>query len=195
MRQNKLVAAGIWLRRIGHCRGFGIQSPWAYRFVRYVVNEHSPYYAFGRLKSEYGANWLTRKLGELLFRMANFWQPEWVVFPTLPSPSDGDWKVLRGYLQAGCRRCRATALSDADYAGRGMVILSPTDAEQYEQVAAGADKQTLLVVMAIGHDPSAKALWKRVLADSRARVTFDLYHCGVVFFDTSRYKENHIINF
>ena len=33
-----------WLRRIKYCRGFGVQSPSAYRFIRYVINEHYPYY-------------------------------------------------------------------------------------------------------------------------------------------------------
>ena len=35
----------VWLSRIHRCRGFGIQSPTDYAFVRYVVNEHWPYYA------------------------------------------------------------------------------------------------------------------------------------------------------
>ena len=45
----------VWLCRIRRCRGFGIQSPWAYRIVRYVINEHYPYYAYGPLSEEYPA--------------------------------------------------------------------------------------------------------------------------------------------
>ena len=40
----------VWLSRINHCRGFGVQSPSAYAFIRYVVNEHYPYYAYEDLR-------------------------------------------------------------------------------------------------------------------------------------------------
>ena len=35
-----------WLCRCKYCRGFGVQSPSAYSFIRYVINEHYPYYAY-----------------------------------------------------------------------------------------------------------------------------------------------------
>ena len=52
----------VWLSRIHHCRGFGIQSPTDYAFVRYVVNEHWPYYAYDQLTAD---SWLNKKLGRL----------------------------------------------------------------------------------------------------------------------------------
>ena len=69
MKLNRLHQAYVWLRRISHCRGFGIQSPTDYRFVRYVVNEHWPYYAYESLGQN--DDWLRRKLGLLYFRLAN----------------------------------------------------------------------------------------------------------------------------
>ena len=39
----------VWLSRIHRVWGFGIQSPTDYAFVRYVVNEHWPYYAYEEL--------------------------------------------------------------------------------------------------------------------------------------------------
>ena len=62
----------VWLSRIHCCRGFGIQSPTDYAFVRYVVNEHWPYYAYDVLHE---ADWLREKLGRLYFRLANWRQP------------------------------------------------------------------------------------------------------------------------
>ena len=44
--KDRLAYLWVWLRRIGNCRGFGIQSPADYAFVRYVVNEHWPYYQY-----------------------------------------------------------------------------------------------------------------------------------------------------
>ena len=70
-----LKSSWIWLKRCTHCRGFGVQSPSAYRFIRYVINEHYPYYAYEELKEH--MNMLSKhqhKLGRLFFRLANFWQ-------------------------------------------------------------------------------------------------------------------------
>lgn len=35
---EKLCMASVWISRIHRCRGFGIQSPWAYRLVCEVIN-------------------------------------------------------------------------------------------------------------------------------------------------------------
>ena len=35
-----------YLSRVGKARGFGIQSPWAYRFVTEIVGERCPYYYY-----------------------------------------------------------------------------------------------------------------------------------------------------
>lgn len=62
----------VWLSRIHHSWGFGIQSPTDYAFVRYVVNEHWPYYAYENLLDD---DWMQQKLGRLYFRLANWRQP------------------------------------------------------------------------------------------------------------------------
>lgn len=80
----------VWLRRIAHCRGFGIQSPSDYWLVRYVINEHWSYYSYENIGQN--DDWLTRKLGRLYFRLANWRQPT-VIY------SD----KFQEYLQAGCR--------------------------------------------------------------------------------------------
>lgn len=70
----------VWLARVGHCRGFGVQSPWAYMIVRYVINEHYPYYAYEPLAKAYPcADMSKRKLRELCLRLANYAQPNKVV--------------------------------------------------------------------------------------------------------------------
>ena len=88
---QRLRHAFVWLMRIGHCRGFGVQSPTDYWLVRYVINEHWPYYQYVTLGE--GDEWLTRKLGLLYFRLANWLQPHKI-------ESDG----YQQYLQAGCRK-------------------------------------------------------------------------------------------
>ena len=171
---NQLKAAGVWLRRIGHCRGFGIQSPSDYWLVRYVINEHWPYYQYEAL----GRNddWLTRKLGRLCFRIANWRQPAVI-----------ESSAFRDYLQAGCRKAvwgessELMVLSlEGDWRSRLSYI--------YNKVSA----DSVLVVTGLS---KARDVWREIVNDERAVLTFDLYYCGIVLFDKKRDKKNYVINF
>jgi hypothetical protein len=171
---NQLKAASVWLRRIGHCRGFGIQSPSDYWLVRYVINEHWPYYQYERL----GRNddWLTRKLGRLCFRIANWRQPAVI-----------ESSAFRDYLQAGCRKAvwgessELMVLSlEGDWRSRLSYI--------YNKVSA----DSVLVVTGLS---KARDVWREIVNDERAVLTFDLYYCGIVLFDKKRDKKNYIVNF
>lgn len=171
---NRLKVFFVWLVRIWHCRGFGIQSPADYWLVRYVINEHWPYYQYAELGRDDG--WLDRKLGLLYFRLANWRQPTVIA-------SDG----YQGYMQAGCRKASFGDSSemirltlDGDYRGRLATI--------YDRVEGG----TVLIVEGIWRD---KAFWREMVDDQRAVVTFDLYYCGIVLFDKKRAKQHYIINF
>ena len=93
-----------WLLRCRYSRGFGIQSPSAYSFVRYVVNEHDPYYAYEQLDEEMKDRSKTfRKLGRLFFRLANYWQPQYVVM--------GDYDFAP-YVYAGCQNTLVRMIDD-----------------------------------------------------------------------------------
>ena len=164
----------VWVSRIGYCCGFGIQSPTDYWLVRYVINEHWPYYQYDNLGEN--DDWLTRKLGLLYFRIANWRQPRMI-------ESDG----YQEYLQAGCRKAAFGKSSEliqfslvGDYRSRLLYIYNKVEAD------------TVLIVDCIRKD---KAFWCELKADERVRVTFDLYYCGIVLFDKKRQKQNYIINF
>lgn len=96
----RIRRARVWLRRLRYSRGFGVQSPWAYRFIRYVVNEHYPYYDYSHLNHEvYGLNKFARKLCRLYFRLANYCQP------TLVVDYGAGTMAYRSYFKAGCKSC------------------------------------------------------------------------------------------
>ena len=82
----------VWLSRIHKCQGFGIQSPTDFDFVRTVVNEHSPYYAYDHIKA---SCWYQRHLGQLYLRIANWRQPSTIL--------TDDYLL---WFQAGCRSAR-----------------------------------------------------------------------------------------
>jgi len=166
----------VWLSRIHRCRGFGIQSPVDYAFVRYVVNEHWPYYAYDELT---GDDWLTRKLGRLYFRLANWRQPQVMAQDR-----------YQRYWTAGCRRLRFATPGNS---GRvEMARIDIEDREEWEGLLPLCDNHSVVVVEGIHRDWQH---WHAIEQDSRVGTTFDLYYCGIVFFDKNRFKHTYCINF
>lgn len=167
----------VWLSRLNHCRGFGIQSPTDYGFVRYVINEHWPYYRYADIGR--GDDWLTRKLGRLYFRIANWRQPKVVI-------CDGGQK----YVQAGCK---TAALSvNAEMADLVLLKMDGDYRNRMTSIYNKVNADSVLILEGIWKD---MPFWREVVADERTGVTFDLYYCGIVMFDKKRHKMNYIINF
>ena len=172
----------VWLSRIHKCQGFGIQSPKDFDFVRTVVNEHDAYYAYDELQAD---DWLQRKLGELYLRIANWRQPATIL--------TNDY--LPWFL-AGCRSARIIShplpLSLSHPLTLELVRIDIEQSEQLEQLYTYCDQQSVIIVEGIWRNWQA---WHTIEHDSRTGTTFDLYYCGIIFFDTQRYKHNYRINF
>ena len=165
---------GVWIRRVHRCRGFGIQSPTDYSFVRYVINEHWPYYAYDQLN---GDDWLTSKLGRLYFRLANWRQPSTMI-----------QDEYQRYWQAGCIETNFVPIINKVELARVLV----EDYDGWEALLSKCDQKSVIVVEGIWRDWER---WHKLEADEKTGVTFDLYYCGIVFFDKNRFKQNYIINF
>lgn len=193
----------VWTMRSRHSRGFGVQSPSIYRFIRYVVNEHYPYYAYERLrKSITDIDKRTRKLCLLYFRISNYCQSDCFV------DFNADTDAYGKYVSAGCRHtevlridgnCTAEEygkmLSQIPSKGFIRMSLSGNYREFAEAAIRNADSDTVLVVQDIKRDKHTKHLWKELIADSRTGISLDLYYCGIIFFDKERFKQNYIVNF
>ena len=151
---KRLKAAVVWLCRIGHCRGFGIQSPSDYWMVRYVINEHWPYYQYETL----GRNddWLTRKMGRLCFRLANWLQPSVV--------ESNDYK---DYLQAGCRKTKFGESSE--------LVVMPLENSSLDRLSYIYNKVSPRSVLVVTGISKAWKLWRQIVDDERTGITFDLY--------------------
>lgn len=169
-----------WLRRLGHARGFGIQSPTDYWFVRYVISEQWPYHAYDALPK---ADRLTTRLGRLYLRLANHRQPSTII----------DLVGMGPYLHAGCRRAHIiTAKDHLAGMGDGTVEMAvvPIDVD-YKMLFDRCDDHSLVVFHDIQH---AYNLWRAIENAPVARITFDLYHCGIVVFDTRRSPHHYKLN-
>lgn len=174
---NQLTRILVWLSRLHHCRGFGIQSPTDYWMVRYVLNEHWPYYQYATLGN--GDNWLRRKLGLLYFRLVNWRQPQTII-----------GSGYSNYWKAGCQK--ATITQELT----GLVELMFTDicqADQLPHILKGhTDEHSVVVVEGLWHNRTA---WQQLVNSEQVSVTFDLYYCGILTFDPKRTKKHYIINF
>ena len=164
----------VWLSRLHRCWGFGIQSPSDYSFVRNVVNEHWPYYAYEQLAA---GDWLTRKLGWLYLRLANWRQPSAMLAD--------EWQR---YWHAGCRHTCFTEHLDRLELGRVDI----DDQEGFEGLAAKSDADSVLVVERLWHNWQR---WHAIERDPRVGTTFDLYYCGIVLFDKQRASHHYKVNF
>lgn len=193
----------VWLRRVRYTRGFGVQSPWAYRFIRYVVNEHYPYYKYEHLAEQvYGIDKTTRKLCKFYFRLANYQQAHTFVdcFPT-----SSCYKI---YVDAGCQKANYHRITEAtseeelihlfSNIGDYSMVRVPLVAN-YRMVVDKAlnhlPSSSVLIIENIKRDRDAQKYWSELISDSRTGVSFDLYYCGVLFLKKDMVKQSYIVNF
>lgn len=185
-----------WLRRIKYCRGFGVQSPSAYRFIRYVINEHYPYYAYDELRKELPRlDSLTRKRMELYFRVANFRQASlWLDFCERND-------VIATYVGRGCHATQVRRITDlqqitADDRIEVLRICPSAGCEALLEAALQqTDDHTLFIIEDVGYNDTAQRMWQKLIESDLTSVSYDLYYLGIAFFDRKRYKANYVVNF
>ena len=181
----------IWLKRIHLSRGFGVQSPFAYSFIRYVISEHYPYYEYSRLLSEQPKlSNIKKKLCLLYFRIANFAQADsWMVL-------NNDSSLYERFIKAGCHKTKVIgSVLNSDSAGVVCVQSLIEDKESINTVLKRATKSTILIIEGIYKDKDIKAEWLRLIQSERVILSFDLYYCGILLFDKEFVKQNYIVNF
>ena len=169
MIPQRVKRLSVWLRRVHHSRGFGVQSPSAYSFVRYVINEHYPYYSYDLLAAQFkDVDSLTLKKARLLFRVSNYAQTQYWVSPSPLSSVESERVVF--YLSF-------------------FDLNENTIAEVIER----ANENTILLIDLL-RKSDAQPFWESIQDNEKVSVTFDLYYVGIVFFD-KRNKMNYKINF
>ena len=193
----------VWLRRARYSRGFGVQSPWAYRFIRYVVNEHYPYYKYEHLAEQvYGIDKTTRKLCKFYFRLANYQQAHTFVDCY---PASSYYKI---YVDAGCQKVNYHRITDAiseeelirlfSNIGEYSMVRVPLVANYRTVVDKALDhlpSSSVLIIENIKRDKETQKYWSELISDSRTGVSFDLYYCGVLFLNNDMVKQSYIVNF
>lgn len=192
---DKIRYACLWLRRFGDSRGFGVQSPTAYSFIRYVINEHYPYYAYSDLKIKYpDLKWKEYKLLELYFRISNFKHSALWICDTKAKYGNG--AILEDYIMSGCFSsdvtCRFLGNDKADV----ILLANQTDIlNNIDKIIEFTHSSSMIIIEDIHSSEKAKHVWRRLVDDERTGRTYDLYYCGIVFMDKEKIKQHYVVNF
>lgn len=198
----------IWLSRIRHRCGYGVHSPFAFELITCVIYEKTPYYAYKQLaveeekqKRNHNKSWKREsgKIKRLLFRLVNRVQPETIVHA-------GSLTSSSLYLQSG--KVDADYIFASDLSELFLETDKPVDFLYINQAndAAFVEKifqvcverttsQSLFVIGGIHYNRAMRELWKKLQANEKVGITFDLYDVGLLFFDKTRIKQHYIVNF
>lgn len=193
----------VWLSRIGRCRGFGIQSPWAYRFVCEVVNGRRPYSEYADVEAaERHLSPVQKKMGRLYMRLSRSLKPAVAVV------SGGADKSRDAYLRAGGGTVdiahmpqERSAHGVADFFGNinkvQLLCLEPCGEFRtvFRECLSRAAEDAVFVIEGIGYDKEARRMWREEVLGTAGTVTFDLYYCGLVCFKPKLYSRNYVVNF
>ena len=181
--KRPLLLAARWSRS----KGFGVQSPFAYKFVTTLADgravTRNGENVFRHLESEWQETHGQRRLHRFYARLAR-----WL----LPDTWGGNHlsTACKAYIKAGWPQVRIMSREDT---AEAMVICLASGSEAdsgsfYEQAVAAATGKTVLIIEDIHRDKQARLMWNRLKADSRSAQAFDLYQCGVAFFDQTKTK-------
>ena len=178
----------VWFTRFRKRKGYGVHSPFAYSFIRGVVNERTPFYAYHTLDRLHP--WWIRTMRlypvqcrRLLFRLANFAEPKTVCIL-------GDCPLEKQYITQAVPHARVIKKGVADF-----VFISTDFLPSALDIARQMPQQGMLVVEGIHYSASALSLWHALQEDTHTGITFDLYTYGVAFFDPQRHKQHYRVNF
>lgn len=173
---QKVTNPLIWLVRFRHRKGYGVHSPFAFRFITDVIYERHPYYAYKELDKvlPFSKRFRHRKGLHLLLRLANHLQPS-----TITLPKDA-WLEKR-YLQSGCKSARILCGWPEQ---TSMCLLRKPDDEALQHLG---EHSVLLLDNLHRHREWFKSI--------PSVVSFDLYDFGIAFFDKQYNKQYYKVNF
>ena len=204
-----------WLKRRKQAKGFGIHSPFAYDFVTHVINEEYGYTAFAdidRLLRAHNIETADKKLHHLSYRLVRFFKPAKILeldtgkgVNTLYISAASEDAVCHCFDPEGknvllARNLHTTFnrhvefIDEIDLCGsyEGIFVYLnrfPVDIEHLLSMSSG---DAFWVVAGI-KSGNGKRFWKAVVADERARITFDMKDIGVVVLKKSYHKANYLI--
>ena len=158
--------------RLRHRLGFGIQSPWAYEFVRDALFEKSRYYAFDHLQGS--------RADEQLFRIIQWLSPSQVEEHAASA-------ITHQYI-ALAQACASPSAFHLHYFG------AEAQAELAELLHGEKESFSAHDCLVIDGIHSSHLLaWEQLLQHPQVTSTFSLRKRGIAFFDPARQRQNYLL--
>ncbi len=204
-----------WLKRRRQAKGFGIHSPFAYDFVTHVINEGYGYTAFpdiDRLLRVHGIETADKRLHRLSYKLVRYFKPGKILeldtgkgVNTLYISAASKDAVCHCFDPEGKNVLLARNLHttfnghvgfieeiDLSESYDGIFVYLNTFPIDIEHLLSMSSDDTFWVIAGI-RSGGGKRFWKAIVADERARVTFDMKDIGVVVLKKSYHKANYLI--
>lgn len=197
-----------WCKRVKHRSGFGVQSPTDYFFIRNVIYEKSPYYAYAKLakrKFDYYQPHYRTKIDRLLFRLANHFQPDNIIEVgldngealtymkaakpsalTIPIRSRNKEKTIKQFEEQ---------IATQQTIGCLHIARTKYYREIFEKAMPALGPDSYVIIADIHKDKERLNWWKELVEDKRTIITYDLYDIGIILFTEKRHKESYTVNF
>lgn len=160
----------LWarVRRAWRSRGHGVHSPFAFRFIRGVLREHTPYYSYTQVEQLGGdVHW-----HKLLFRLVVEFEPR---------------SVMSSHLSQDERRVITLADSRVQLPVRGSHNNFPAGA-----IELNAGEVTVVVVRDLHANPGE---WQRICSQLDRGMTFTNGTVGIVVIRHDLPRQDFEVNF
>lgn len=175
------------LLRWSRTKGFGVQAPWAYHFVTKILNDKANYSAYHEITEQIAnVNKKTVRLAKLYYRLAcaqplNRWQ--------LCTRNN---HYYRPFIIEGLIRAHQYHYDIDNFVGdivRADVLIMEITSNAlavFHQFVNQAKNDSMLVVEGISTNKHTKRVWQEMKQNTNVCVSFDLFDCGILFFDPSK---------
>ncbi len=175
-----------YLRRIPATIGFGVQSPFAYNFIRKVVCDCN----HGILRGIKANLWLrpsVRKgdIFSFLLRLSRYANSGRLYVSSELYPAFYLDAVALGNEQI------VFEYNPSNYA---TIVIISTLFVSVDSLLGSLSEDAILIVMDIRKDKHSELYWDKIVNDCRTGVSFDLYDIGVVSFNKKMHKRLYFCN-
>lgn len=211
--------------KIRHHRGHGIHSPFVFNLITKVVEEKKPYYAYDEIRNYLSTHPEVKnrvsKSNLLSFRLTNYFGSKNILelgsgygintlFLTAPSSN-----IKCQCFESSQKKREISELLYKDW-DRNIILLPKemfqvpdkqdcvcVDLKRYfidlEDIRGDLfgilHDKSFMIIKGIRTNKRHQLLWKNLINEDRVRVSLDLFHEGILFFDPKLYKKNYKISF
>lgn len=213
------------LYKIRHHKGHGIHSPFVFSFITRVIEEKTPYYVYEDipkyLESFPKLHFEESKTDRLLFKTINHFNPKNI----LALGVGNGISTLYLTAASSTIECKAVELSPEKYNQAkellaqwnrqielssekfsetntpydGIFInlreysIKPADLKKY--LFSIKNENTFIIIDGIRTNRKHQALWKMFIKSEEVKVSLDLFHVGLLFFNSKYFKRNFKLSF